>query len=192
MTLLEDITKYVGDFITEHEDSSDIVSKWNSVSNQRKLKKVVKPKKKPADENRPKKPVSGYILYCKDARSQVLEDYPGIKHVDIMRKLAAQWKIIKDENSEVYQKFMSQAESDRVKYASEVAALKSGEAAVAEKTEELPVVEDEEPEGSYDVFRDKKFKKFQESHPDVEEAKLEKKFRKKWDTMSPDKKKKYV
>ena len=70
-----------------------------------KEKKERKPReKKLKDENAPKRPTTGYMLYCKYARTEIKEANPGKKMTEISKILGATWKELSDEDKKPYTK----------------------------------------------------------------------------------------
>ena len=58
---------------------------------------VQKKKKRVKDPNAPKKPLSGYMLYCKQMRQQVTDENPELKSKEIVSKIASMWRELSDE-----------------------------------------------------------------------------------------------
>eukprot|EP00798_Chlamydomonas_sp_ICE-L_P004607 gene4607-14800_t len=72
--------------------------------------------KKEKDPNAPKKPLSGYMFFCKDNREAVKEKDSSLKITEIASELGRMWKALTDEEKKPYQE---QAEKDKVRYAKE-------------------------------------------------------------------------
>lgn len=73
------------------------------------------------DKNMPKRAVSGYILYCKQARDKVVQGTPDMKLGEVSKILGAQWKNLKVSEKK---KFIVQAEEDKERYEKELAEYK--------------------------------------------------------------------
>ena len=64
------------------------------------------------EDTEPKKPLSSYLLFCKEKRPMVVADFPGsnldkgwlldIKAKEITSKLGEMWKALSDEEKEIY------------------------------------------------------------------------------------------
>ena len=79
-----------------------------------KEKKERKPReKKLKDENAPKRPTTGYMLYCKYARTEIKEANPGKKMTEISKILGATWKELSEEDKKPYTK---KASKDKKRY----------------------------------------------------------------------------
>jgi hypothetical protein len=65
----------------------------------------------------PKRSRSAYMCYSASARADCLAANPGIKHTDVMGKLAEGWKGLSDEAKAP---FLLEAENDKVRYAREM------------------------------------------------------------------------
>lgn len=50
----------------------------------------------------PKKPINGYMRFVKQQRPVVLNHYPGIKIVDLVKKIAQQWRTLSPEQKRPY------------------------------------------------------------------------------------------
>ena len=61
-----------------------------------------KKKKKDKDPNAPKRPLTKYMLFCKDQRLKVMEENPGIKVPAIGKILGTMYRKISDEESAKY------------------------------------------------------------------------------------------
>lgn len=79
-------------------------------------KVATKKTKKAKDPNAPKGPISGYILYSKDARAAYLKKNPDSKQTEIMSALGAQWKALSPAKKAPY---LKKAEADKLRYQKE-------------------------------------------------------------------------
>ncbi|XP_010422046.1 PREDICTED: high mobility group B protein 13 [Camelina sativa] len=70
----------------------------------KKTKEATKTKKKneDVDPNKPKKPASSYLLFCKDARKSVAEEHPGINNSTLTAHISLKWKELGEEEKQVY------------------------------------------------------------------------------------------
>ena len=79
--------------------------------------------KKFKDKNHPKRPKSGYMLYCEKNRKSVKDSLPeDAAFADIIKKMAKDWgKLSQTKKAE----FTQLAEDDKVRYAREVEAYEA-------------------------------------------------------------------
>jgi Icc-related predicted phosphoesterase len=74
--------------------------------------------KKFKDKNAPKKPKSGYMLYCEKHRVEVKKSLPeGAAFADIIKEMAKNWNAIDEEGKKEY---VNLAEDDKKRYAREL------------------------------------------------------------------------
>ena len=84
-----------------------------------KVAKVRKNKNtKPKDSNAPKKPKSAYLIYCQENRKGLKEMFPDILPKEILSKLGASWKEIKDEPES--RAYVKKANEEKAKYEKEM------------------------------------------------------------------------
>ena len=73
--------------------------------------------KKFKDKNHPKKPKSGYMIYCDKNREEVKKKTPNMSFTDTIKKIAKQWNELTPEEKA---KYMVLSEEDRGRYAREL------------------------------------------------------------------------
>ena len=84
-----------------------------------KVAKVRKNKNtKPKDPNAPKKPKSAYLIYCQENRNKMILNFPDLLPKEILSKLGAAWKEIKDEPA--CAPYVHKANKEREKYDNEM------------------------------------------------------------------------
>ncbi len=66
------------------------------------IKKSASTKKRKKDPNAPKRPLTSYMLYCKDHRKGVLEENPGMKVPQVGSALGTMFKKLSEEEKETY------------------------------------------------------------------------------------------
>ena len=81
-----------------------IIAGINSIYIQKDTSKKVK-------QDKPKRPLSGYILYCNEIRSRVKSENPTDDSKDITRKLALCWKELTDDEKLEYKNKSSSGNS---------------------------------------------------------------------------------
>ena len=107
--------------------------------------------KKKKDPNAPKRPPSGFFLFCSEFRSKIKSANPGISIGDVAKKLGEMWNNLSDSEK---QPDINKAAKLKEKYEKDVADCKSkgkfdgakGAAKVARKKVEEEDEEDEEEE----------------------------------------------
>ena len=107
--------------------------------------------KKKKDPNAPKRPPSGFFLFCSEFRSKIKSANPGISSGDVAKKLGEMWNNLSDSEK---QPDINKAAKLKEKYEKDVADCKSkgkfdgakGAAKVARKKVEEEDEEDEEEE----------------------------------------------
>ncbi|KAL9184056.1 hypothetical protein ACHAXT_002142 [Thalassiosira profunda] len=60
--------------------------------------------KKAAKEDKPKKPLSGYMLFSKQERPKVKADMPDATFGEVGRELGARWRALSDAQKAKYKK----------------------------------------------------------------------------------------
>ena len=73
---------------------------------------------KPKDPNAPKKPKSAYLIYCQENRNKMILNFPDLLPKEILSKLGAAWKEIKDEPA--CAPYVHKANKEREKYDNEM------------------------------------------------------------------------
>ena len=91
------------------EESSEIFSKTEE--DMQKL--TIKAPKLKKDPNAPKPAVNSYIMYSRDNRSDVKEENPQMKAIDITKKLAEMWR---SADEELKQEYKEKSEKDKKRY----------------------------------------------------------------------------
>nr|SVE80011.1 EOG090X02Z1 [Daphnia magna] len=91
--------------------------------------KTSKPRKTKADkdENKPKRPLSSYMLWLNDTREQIKADNPGISVTDLLRKAGEMWKTV--DNRTVWEAKAKEAKESYEKAMKEYEASGGGSAA---------------------------------------------------------------
>jgi hypothetical protein len=97
------LEELVASFQEQKEELTTVLAPFIQVVE--KEKKERKPReKKLKDENAPKRPTTGYMLYCQDVRAGIKEQNPGKKMTEISKILGATWKELSDEDKKPYTK----------------------------------------------------------------------------------------
>ena len=70
---------------------------------------------KKVDKDKPKKPLTNYILFCKEKRPQVLKENPDIKATQVLSKLGGMWGELSDKQKEPFNKKAVKAKIEYLK-----------------------------------------------------------------------------
>jgi upstream-binding transcription factor len=105
---------------------------------EKQAKKSKKSSKKVS--NGPKRPLSAYLLFCKEKREQVKTDHPEMKSKDIMKKLGEMWSELKEKEKK---KYTEKAEKLKAEFESE-----------KKKVEEVEEEEEDEAEEEESILED--------------------------------------
>eukprot|EP00069_Balaena_mysticetus_P009626 bmy_06467T0 len=131
----------------------DEMAKADKVRYDREMKDYgpAKGGKKKKDPNAPKRPPSGFFLFCSEFRPKIKSTNPGISIGDVAKKLGEMWNNLSDSEKQPY---INKAAKLKEKYEKDVADYKSkgkfdgakGPAKVARKKVEEEDEEDEDEE----------------------------------------------
>jgi high mobility group protein B3 len=100
------VYEYTQKWLTDNKASQKLINAWEK--DESKLNKFLKQQekkqqsKKAKDPNRPKRPLSAYMVYCNRNREKVKEENPGIEVKTTMVKLGAGWRSLSDKQRTPY------------------------------------------------------------------------------------------
>jgi HMG (high mobility group) box len=80
---------------------------------EKKKAKASSPKK---DNSVPKKPTNAYMIYAKEERANIKKDSGIEEPKKLMKEIGSRWKVEKEKNSEIYQKYSKMLEDAKKKY----------------------------------------------------------------------------
>jgi hypothetical protein len=88
--------------------------------------------RKKKERTGPKRPLTSYMFFCQDVRSQVREDNPDMKATDVTREMGKMWKALSDDEKVLFQE---QAAKDKERYHQECEeqGLRTGKKAAPKK-----------------------------------------------------------
>jgi len=118
----EDLVKRLADFLESPKASKDTYEVASSSSKKRSSskspsRKSPKKARKKKDPNAPKKALSGYMFFVKDARHDLAKKHPSEGVTDIAKRLGQAWgKLGKDEK----RKYQDKADKDKSRYEREM------------------------------------------------------------------------
>ena len=95
---------------TKVEKKEEEVKVAAKADKKQKPKKVEKPVEERDDEEtedddaEPKRPLTSYMLFCKEHREAIIKKYPELKILEVSVKLSEQWKELSEEERADYKK----------------------------------------------------------------------------------------
>jgi hypothetical protein len=115
----EILNQHVIKFLKQFSNADEINTKWLSVSNQKKVKKIIR---HPKDPSKPKRGKSGFLFFCNDMRPKLLEENEKMSVKEVVRELGRLWRELKS-NGEV-EKYENLSKQDRERYSNEMIGYK--------------------------------------------------------------------
>ena len=67
----------------------------------------------------PKKNKTSYMYFYSEERENIKQEKNTLNNKEITVELCARWKVVKEEKSERYNKFVALAEQDKIRYENE-------------------------------------------------------------------------
>jgi high mobility group protein B3 len=180
-----------------HEDKSRYESEMESYSGPTEDTKK--------EDNGPRRPLSGYMFFCKNMRNTIKEENPELSGKDITTELGRRWKSLSDKEKQPY---LDMQNEDKQRYAEEKGDAKKPEPKKPEpKKTESKKPEPKKPEPKIEVKKpeskkpssDRAFKSFCEErredvesdHPEWNSKKVDAELSKLWKQLSLDDKEAY-
>ena len=153
---------------TEKVEKKKTIVKKEKKASKASTKSTKSTKKK--DENAVKKPLSSYMLFCKDHRSVISTENVGIAPKDVLKKLGEAWKALSDDEKAVY---TEKASDDKRRYEEETG---SKEKPSTSKKSNSDPIDDGKDDGKekkkslspYIRFCNEKRASVKESHPEMD------------------------
>ena len=124
----EIINKFFTDFMTGAKVNTRTISMWKNKEKEfqilinhlmNKPEKSEKKKRVKKSKDAPKNAKSAYIIFCQEMRVTVKEENPDLSSKEILTKLGAMWKDIKD--TDEVEKYNQLATNDKDRYKDEMA-----------------------------------------------------------------------
>lgn len=106
-----------GDMELSDETTEEVKSSLVQIAKDNMPKQTRAKTTKLKDPEAPKRPTSGYILFCKDRRASLKEEQPDLKATEIMKQLGAEWKELSPRKKE---KYTAKAKEDKSRYDEEL------------------------------------------------------------------------
>jgi hypothetical protein len=177
---------FVSDFLQQYDRDGSILRKWESVKNQRKLKKILKEKSK--DPDKPKRGKSGFLFFCDENRPLIKEKNKDIKVKEVVSQLGILWRQIKEEGKT--EQYDALSEKDRERYRLEMIAYKNKQKSGIDtpKIRKTP----RRKETPLELYMKSKKIKLKEKHPDLNDQTMEKLLKDRWKKLPLAKRIKYI
>jgi hypothetical protein len=177
----EFITKFIETF-DETSTKDDILKKLSSKEHKDTIKNFIyenkiKMKKKERDNSVPKKPESGYLLFCKEYRGKMKEKYPDDDNTEITKKLGKKWKTLVESKSEKIKNYLDKAVELKTKYDEEMTEYKTAN----------NLIKEEKPKNAFYYFRISKIDELSESNPGKTKKEVNKMIQSHWKELNSEK-----
>jgi hypothetical protein len=152
------------------------------------------------DANAVKKPLSSYMLFCKDRRSVITAENVGIAPRDVLKKLGEVWKALSADEKSVY---TEKASEDKRRYEEDTKGTNDSKGTNMKKTKNLtaktvktesdPVddVKEKKKSSPYIRFCNEKRASVKESHPDMDAKTIVKTIGAMWRALSEEEQQSY-
>jgi len=177
------ITKYIEEFVSscDKDNKNDIINEFKSKENKKKLDAFItsnnikkRKTKGDKDEDKPKRPLTGYFIYCMDNRNIVMNT--GITdNMEITKELSKKWNIVKTSGSDEFQKYNEMAEKQKGEYY-----LKMGE---YKKTHGIV----DKPKSAFQHFKDENTESMKSEFPGITKKEIHRKLQINWKELQSEK-----
>jgi hypothetical protein len=175
---------FVSDFLRQHDKDGTILRKWESVKNQRKLKKILKDKNK--DPAKPKRGKSGFLFFCDENRPLIKQNHEDITVKEIVSKLGTLWRQLKTDG--LTEKYDLLSTKDRERYKDEMVEYKKKKNTTTPKSRKTP----KKKQTALDLYIKSKKTKVKIKHPDLTDGLIEKSLKDRWKKLPLAKRMKYI
>lgn len=143
------------------------------------------------NSNTPKRPLSAYILFCRDRRAAIKDSHPEYKVTDITKELGVQWKNISEKDKKYYE---SLASKEKSRYQDEVKdnpPQKNGKKEKVSKKQASTEDKPKRPLSSYIVFCSKMRSEIKSENPSFGPKEVTKRLGEVWRGLSDSEKASY-
>jgi len=177
------ITKYIEEFVSscDKDNKDDIMKEFKSKENKKKLDAFItsnnikkKKNKSDKDEDKPKKPLTGYFIYSKENRDIVMNS--GITdNIEITKELSKRWNTIKTSGSDEFKKYNEMSEKQKGEYYVKMAEYKKTHGIV------------DKPKSAFQHFKEEKSESLKSQFPDISKNEIHRKLQIKWKELQSEK-----
>ena len=124
---IKNMNEFIHTFLNRmvEDNVQDMIEEWDAPEVQEDFKKFFKKRSRKKDPNKPKRPKSTYLFFCKAMRAEVKADLGSdCKNTDVVSELGRRWHEFKVSKSRKDKKalatFKEEAEADKERYAEEM------------------------------------------------------------------------
>jgi hypothetical protein len=179
------INIFVSDFLQQHDKDGIILRKWESVKNQRKLKKILKDRNK--DPMKPKRGKSGFLFFCDENRPIIKQNNKDITVKEVVSQLGTLWRQLKEDGKT--EKYDLLSCKDRERYKDEMILYKKRKnPTTTPKSRKTPV----KKQTAIDLYIKSKKAKVKTKHPELTDGLIEKSLKDRWKRLPLAKRMKYI
>ena len=180
------INIFVSEFLKGVDKDGTILRKWESIKNQRQLRKVLKENNK--DPLKPKRGKSGFLFFCDEQRPVIKENNKDIKVKEVVSQLGILWRQLKKDGlTEQYDILSSK---DRERYRMEMIEYrKKIKTTATPRIKKAISVKKQTPLELY--IKSKKIK-LRGKHPDLNDETMDKLLKERWKKLPLVKRIKYI
>ena len=178
------ITKYIEEFVSscDKDNKDDIMKEFKSKDNKKKLDTFItsnnikkKKTKGDKDEDKPKKPLTGYFIYVKENRSCVKDESGITDNLEVTKELSKRWNIIKTEGDSEFQKYNEMAEKQKSEYYLKMDEYKKTHGIV------------DKPKSAFQHFKDENVESMKSEFPGITKKEIHRKLQIKWNELQSEK-----
>uniref|UniRef100_A0A6C0E2K6 HMG box domain-containing protein n=1 Tax=viral metagenome TaxID=1070528 RepID=A0A6C0E2K6_9ZZZZ len=194
---IENINKFVLEFLQLNKNNENIDEVWVSKKNQQLLLKTLKKNNvKIKDPAKPKRGKSAFLFFCEENRKKIKKKYPEYSVKEIVSKLGTDWKVLKDSNSEEINRYEQMSIKDRNRYKNEMKTyipILNRKIDVKKSTKKPSKRRSKrtQEEIMFDNFLKNKKTRAKKSHPELDSKDIVQYIKSKWEKLPDEKKKKY-
>jgi hypothetical protein len=194
---IENINKFVLEFLQLNKNNENIDEVWVSKKNQQLFLKTLKKNNvKIKDPTKPKRGKSAFLFFCEENRKKIKKKYPEFTVKEIVSKLGTVWQELKDSNSEEINRYEQMSIKDRNRYKNEMKTyipILNRKIDVKKSTKKPSKRRSKrtQEEIMFDNFLKNKKTRAKKSHPELDSKDIVQYIKSKWEKLPDEKKKKY-
>jgi hypothetical protein len=194
---IENINKFVLEFIEINKNNENIDEIWMSKKNQQLLLKTLKKNNvKIKDPDKPKRGKSAFLFFCEENRKKIKKKHPEMSVKEIVSKLGIDWQTLKDTSSDEIDRYEQMSIKDRNRYKNEMRTyipILSRKIDIKKSTKKPSKRRSKrtQDEIMFDNFLKSKKTRAKKSHPELDSKGIIEYIKSKWEKLPDEKKKKY-
>jgi hypothetical protein len=191
-SLLSQLNKFINETLnSETLNNENVLTYWNSSSNQNQLKKVLNKtltksskETKVKDPDRPKRSKSAYLYFCEDMREHIKKEFPNMNAKELTTELGSRWNQVKDDKIKI-SKYTKQADDDKQRYSKQMTQYVVPEQYNRKKKFDGP----KRSKSAYLYFCEEQRRLIQSENPNMNVKQITTELGKRWNQIKEDKKK---